>query len=357
MIAYWPYRIKITVLAAQVSGAVPILGYPVYVDLSSMPATFFSHVNSNGSDIRVYKSNNSERVPVEVVAIDTVAKTGELYFKGDISPFSDTDFYIWYGNPSAVALPRTHTYGSDNVWGSNAKLILHLNGNYLDSSPNARDLTGYNSPTFVSGKLSGQALNLDGVSQFARFDGTNPILTNLSSCTMSCWLYKPSGAVGSGTNVLLKAYGSSNGSRSGTLGSPSTGVNFNITHTGAPNLNYTPLAALPSRDVWHYAVGTYDVVSGDVGCSLDGVFATPVNNPDKDTSSGSSKFQVGTEQDTGTPGYLKGSIDEIRILNRKKTNDEILTDINNQSSPLTFYSLGSEMESMMPGPLPLFFQP
>lgn len=130
------YRVKITVDKTKVPANQT--AFPVYVDLSHLPAHFFTYVQSDGRDIRVFASDGITQLPYELVAIDTVAKTGEVFFKGDLSSTVNTDFYIYYGNASAVAYARTDTYGSNNVW-TGAHGIYHATVNAKDSSVNARD--------------------------------------------------------------------------------------------------------------------------------------------------------------------------------------------------------------------------
>ena len=52
-------------------------------------------------------------------------------------------------------LARNDTYGSDNVWDSNYKLVLHGNTT-LDSTVNSNNITPVNSPTInATGKFGG----------------------------------------------------------------------------------------------------------------------------------------------------------------------------------------------------------
>lgn len=127
------YRVKITVDKTNVPSNQT--GFPVYVDLSHLPASFFAHVEADGRDIRVFASDGLTELPYELVSIDTVLKTGELFFKGDLSSTVNTDFYIYYGNPALAAYARTDTYGSNNVW-TGAHGIYHATVNANDSSAN-----------------------------------------------------------------------------------------------------------------------------------------------------------------------------------------------------------------------------
>lgn len=109
--------------------------FPIFVDLSTLPSGFHSGVNANGTDIRVTKHDGITELPREVVFYDAATDTGELHFKGDITDTHDSDFYIYYNNPSAAEPAVTATYGRNNVW-TGAKAIIHGTQNVLDSSGN-----------------------------------------------------------------------------------------------------------------------------------------------------------------------------------------------------------------------------
>lgn len=146
-----PYRVKITVLATKVSGTQT--GFPVYVDLSDMPSGFFSHVVS-GADIRVTTSDRETEVPYELVALNTGAQTGQLWFKGDISSSANTDFYIYYGSPGISAYAAGDTYGSQAVW-SGYTNIYHLDGDADDSTSTENNGAAFGeSVTFVGDAAS-----------------------------------------------------------------------------------------------------------------------------------------------------------------------------------------------------------
>jgi hypothetical protein len=141
------YRVKITVDKTKVPSNQT--GFPVYVDLSHLPLHFFAFVASDGRDIRVYNSAIAE-LPYELVSIDVAAKTGELFFKGDLSSSVDTVFYIYYGNPSLSAYARTDTYGSNNVWmGNGANDFTNLIANPSFET----NTTGYTA--YVNGGTAG----------------------------------------------------------------------------------------------------------------------------------------------------------------------------------------------------------
>lgn len=130
---------KITILASKVSG--DQRGFPVYLNLADLASDFWTSVRSDGGNIRITTYDQTTEVPYELVAIDTSAHTGNLWFKGDLSSTQNTVFYIKYGQPTATAYARTAPLGADNVW-TGAYGIYH-GASTRDSSINARTANLY----------------------------------------------------------------------------------------------------------------------------------------------------------------------------------------------------------------------
>ena len=68
----WQYRVPITISASNVSS--DLTDFPVYVDLSTLPSSFFSQVQTDGDDIRVTTADEVSEVPFELVSIILVLK-------------------------------------------------------------------------------------------------------------------------------------------------------------------------------------------------------------------------------------------------------------------------------------------
>ena len=113
---------KVTVDKTKLGGA-DQTNYPVYVDLSNLPAGFFTNVKSDGTDIVVTNSDGTTKLKRELVSITVASSIGELYFKGTCSSSANTDFYIYYGNAAGAETNDTDT------WDSNYVLVCHMNDN------------------------------------------------------------------------------------------------------------------------------------------------------------------------------------------------------------------------------------
>ncbi|HMO78432.1 MAG TPA: hypothetical protein PKD95_04525, partial [Candidatus Paceibacterota bacterium] len=162
----WQRRIKITIDSDQVAAAVT--DFPVYVDLSNLPTGFFNQVKSDGGDIRVTTSDGLTERPYDLASINTSLQTGELHFKANLSSTTDSEFYIYYGNPAASGYSASATYGSRNVWTNGFDIRYALNENpdnsapqFLNSGSNSNHATkkagagGLTSSNLVTGKIGG----------------------------------------------------------------------------------------------------------------------------------------------------------------------------------------------------------
>lgn len=110
--------------------------FSTYINLALLPAHFWAHVKNGGGDIRI-KTLTGTECPLEVVFCDTALKTGTVFAKlPSVSATVETTFYILYGDSTKNAYGVSETYGTHNVWGSDAKYIGHFQANANDSSAN-----------------------------------------------------------------------------------------------------------------------------------------------------------------------------------------------------------------------------
>lgn len=149
------HRFKITVLAAKVFANETNI--PVYFDLSNAPAGFWTHVKSDGGDIRITQSDGVTRQALELVHINTSSNIGEIHYKASsLSSSGNTDFYVVYGNAGASQPAVGAAYGRNSVW-TDYEDTSHLTeqgngtpGEYVDSTGNGHDGVGATAPTQIT---------------------------------------------------------------------------------------------------------------------------------------------------------------------------------------------------------------
>lgn len=335
----WTYRVKLEINPSQVSTTSSLTSFPVYVDLADMPASFRTAINSGGSDIRVTESDEVTETPVEIVSASTTAAAGEIHFLADsLSGTATTTFYIYYGNIGTTTPPANSTYGRNAVW-TNYTAVWHLEDiatstTALDSTGNGYDLTSVGSMTdsdWVAGQLG------NGVD----FDGSNDALTETSFATLGAsgvtlqsWA-KVADTLESGTFIGVKNSAGSAGANVG-VGDGQLDVDGNDMVAG----------------IWGKAwVGTADALgtgwnkvdmlweSGGTRYYLNGT----QNHTDASTvNTGANIAQVGGDNIRGDYGAV--TVDEARVIESELGSDWIATEYNNQSSPSTFYWVGSQEE-------------
>lgn len=332
----WTTIHSITVASSKVSGTQT--DFPVYVDLSGFDDSFFNAVASNGADIRVFKSDNSTEVPYELVAIDTGAQTGQLWFKGDISASADTTFYIHTGNSGASAYAASDTYGSENVWDSDYVMVHHLQGNATDSTANDEDGT-ISGAVSATGKI-GTAYDFDGVDDYIEVaHNANQLLT--SGLVIRAW-FKADTTGESNGRIIDKSTGTT-GQGGFYLRMASSGLflEFKLGTGALPN----PVNSGNDITVGagrYYRVMLRLATDGTVTYYINGVISgspAATNAPTNITTTNA--IRIGNRS-TATDRTFDGVIDEVSLeaYNASKhTGAFALTEYNNQSSPSTFYSI------------------
>jgi hypothetical protein len=336
----WSHRVKVTVDNTKVSAT--LTDFPVYVDLSDMPSTFFTHVKSDGGDIRVTQSNGTTEQAREVVTITPGSSIGELWFKASsLSSSVDTVFFIYYGNSSASDYAADATYGSENVYDSDYILVWHLL-DATDSTSNDRHGTpaGTAAPT-SSGKIDG-AYDFDGDSDYITHAfPTGPANNDL---TVSFWF--------SSDDVLADG---------GQIRFIDRWFHYGIYYQGStdewimdyfigesPNNVYqTVYSHSPSASTWYNIVATFDSTGGGLTFYLNGSSVATDPSP--------FSFGLGTlgtpliaAGDSGSANYHDGQMDEVRFSDVDRGSDWISTEYNNQNAPSSFYTVGTEEISAFP---------
>jgi hypothetical protein len=350
----WAYRAKVTTQNGKIDA--DLTDYPIYVNLADMGAGhgIWTHVLSTGADIRVTSSDGTTEVPIEVVAIDTAAKTGELHFKasGTLSGTSNADYYIYYGNGDAAAYGTTATYGRNNVW-TQYKAVFHFQGDPSGSSPQLVDASGVQ----VGGVTNGAMTSGDAVAGIVGkawdFDGTNDQVTlgngralymNGGGLTWSVSLWSLRNTIVAGAMLFQARTGTSPypGFHSFYGSGSPLQIGMSAADTSQQLINTT--AAPSSTATWYHYDWTRDGPGTKINWYYNGAIDASVNNV------------TTTKTWSNTPAtmvslacykqfqnqFINGQFDEMRFSNDVKTATWVSTTHNNQSSPSTFYTLGAE---------------
>lgn len=332
----WLYRKEININDAQVPGT--LTDFPVVVSLAS-DAQLVARAQADGDDIiftdsdrtlldwEIESWNNATGALVAWVKVPTVNGTG------------DTDIYMYYGNSAA-----TNQEDPTNVWDSNYRSVYHMaedpdDGNpapqILDSTTNALGLTtgnGFASTDSIAGKIGPGVQRLSD-SYMRRAD--NVLHEPSGDMTISGWI-RATDLASDNAFILYK----------NNAGSPFYSYQLYLDSTTQASFNYLNNSSSSSssdntgtfsNNVWYFLTGVRTsntlilYVNGSTSGTVNGATSGTLYNSNSD-------LNVGNVYDTPPTN----SLDEVRISATARSANWIQTEYNNQNSPGTFYTLGSE---------------
>src|SRR6266478_2406506 len=299
-----------------------------------------SVMNANGYDI-LFAADANGLNPLPFEQENYSPSTGAIVYwvkLPTVSHTADTVFYLFYGNSSISANQSNKTV----VWDANYKGVWHLpNGSNLsgaDSTSNASNLTNNNITAATSGQIDGAA----------SFNGSNNYLSNTSlsipagsSITISFWNYVTSSNVQ--PSAAFTIGGSDNPNRISAHAPWSDGTLYwdfgNYSDGGRISTSYSSYVGS-----WTHVVLEYNAANTTHYIYLDGSLAASNVN-----SSAPQNAQTGIDIGAwpSSSYYHRGSIDEFRVSTIARSADWIATEYQNQSSPSTFYSVGSAAQGTM----------
>jgi len=290
--------------------------------------------NANGYDVGFYAdSGGTMKLKWEVEQYN--GTTGHLiaWVKiPSVSNSSDTVFYLMYGN-SAI---NTDQSDPPNTWDSSFKGVYHLRDGITLSGADSTSLANtlaVNSASAISGLIDGASTA--GTNQSL---GRGSITHNSAIATVSAWI-KATTATGRIAGL----------DQDGTTHSQEIAIDANnkaVAYawdtingqqricTGTTNI---------TTGVWHYMVGTWDGTTGRV--YLDGSLEGSIASANVYAAYTSPNMEIGGHATSGPASvnaYFSGNIDEVRFSYVARSATWITTEYNNQSSPGTFTTMGSE---------------
>lgn len=344
----WLYRIPVTIRSSEIDD--DLTNFPVFVDLTDLPSSFFANLNSDGGDIRVTLNDGVTEVSREVVSASTTAETGELYFLASTTLSSTTDemFYIYYGNTSASDYAVTDTYGAENVWSNGYVLVAHMNDlttasilNSANGSLNGTKESTNNPTETTTGKIyEAQDSSADHIS-FGNLGG------GATAITIDAWFNSDNLNPGSGDpdtygQTIFSAHSSGNYTwvtvgGTGGGGSPSE-ARF-CAFDSSPTCDVSSGAGLQDN-TWHY-VSAAAIDGGAATIRVDGAQVANF------TSDGGGTWNSGSTISDLRPNRnieFDGELDEIRVSNVVRSNQWRDASYRNQATTTDFYAVGSPQQ-------------
>ncbi|MFW9853412.1 MAG: DUF2341 domain-containing protein [Candidatus Thorarchaeota archaeon] len=333
------YRKYIQVDSTKISGR--MYDFPLLINISDVDLHDSNKVQIDGSDI-AFGDTNGMRIPHEIEYFSQAGNGTHAYLvawaKVPLLSMSTANYILMYYGNTAV-------YNQENgtgVWNSNYAGVWHLGDDpspyYIDSTANNNHGVALNSPlNDTSSKIDG------GVS----FDDSNDRGINISHSSslaistnimVSTWIKTTDSDADVG--VVVNKWGNPIGERNYWLGKLNAQV-FAFYVDDNYSVQYD-LSRFNDGE-WHYIVCTA-ADNGILIMYLDGI---PVNSTSWDgiSTTGTNDLHIGKPVET-TFQEFNGDVDEVRISKIVRSREWVRTEYINQLDPSSFYTLGTEEESL-----------
>ncbi|MHA2393804.1 MAG: LamG-like jellyroll fold domain-containing protein, partial [Promethearchaeota archaeon] len=327
----------ITIDHAKVFGMGDHSNFPLLISI--FDSDLHSDVQADGDDIAFAIGPNWLDHEIELFNKNYNGTHAELVAWVRIPELStslDTHIRMYYGNSTMSSREN-----STGVWDGTYKGVWHL----PESSGFTQDSTSYNENGLVTGTVIRPSMGQIGNAYNYGTDGTfnvgkpadGHLDFGIESFMVSMWINIDT-STGTWQIPLYKG-ASSTWDPGYCFGTPTTGdtISFHITdgtnNIGSPDANII-------FDTWTYIVGIVDRTNDLIRIYKDGYevdSGTDINTILSLTDAQNIEFQC------AHPTYdFDGLLDEIRVLNKTRSNNWIRTEYYNQYDPYSFYSIGGE---------------
>jgi hypothetical protein len=291
--------------------------FPVYVDLADLPAGFWSAVTSDGGNIRV--SQGGTDLPVDVVAIDTGADTGYIFFKDTILTGSN-NVYTIEARSGATMAAVTDPLGRNAVWTAYHRVLMGAAA--VDRTGSGTTITLINGADFTNGLI-----NLNGTSEGVKVAIST--FTDWSMGATATFAAHPS------TNSVVASLSPSETGNTNRVTLAYRGANQNMGVWNATNSwtngGSTFTTGTKRCDVTYDSGGTRTVYTEGASVASAGTSATK--------PSGSTHFLYLGMPNESTDEELSGSLNFVYFTGNILTADWIKAQFDSWKTTTTFYTL------------------
>ncbi len=331
-----PYYKDITIHSSQVTAV--LNDFPVMIDI--FDSDLRTDAQPDGSDIMFTVDGNPVYHEIELFEYENSTHAHLVAWVNvpALSSSVDTVIRMHYCG-SSVDLDST------NIW-NNYEMVQHMDDN---PSGTIFDSTWNNHDGFSNGSMSSNDVVAGQVGYGLNFDGDDDVLSvgqiatdDWSSFSISAWIFHNDT---DDDRIFSKAPNTN--PVDAIIHFAVQGTNFRIRYS----TDYSTATSVDAGGVtvqnWHHLVWTWSAATAESNIYVDGsLIQTDTKNgvtPEDSTLN----FTIGNWQmiDENNPvldRFFNGTIDELRMTTMFLSTSWIETEFNNQYSPDTFYSVGSE---------------
>ena len=334
----WTYRKKITIDNTKVTET--LTNFPVLISFTDVDV---KAARADGFDILFTDDDETTKLDHEIDEWDDATGRLVAWVKIPSLPSgTDKDIYIYYGNSGA-----TDQQNKTGVWSNGYEGVYHLKedpgpggaGDIKDSLATIDGTAESNmtSADLVTAKI-GDGIDFDGSDDHVDLGNPTSYDFGTGDWTVSGWVK------GGDSDGMIVANGGNNGGGIRWLLRNEAGKGSILTDDNSTKIT-TKGSTSVNNGSWHWIIGVRDGTT--IRVYIDGT--------QEDTSTCAAGYDLsGTSQKNAYIGVIKrqdtdvfttffdGIIDEVRISSVDRSSGWIQTEYNNQNSPGTFYSVGTQ---------------
>ncbi|HHJ10270.1 MAG TPA: DUF2341 domain-containing protein, partial [Bacteroidetes bacterium] len=348
-LAGYLYRKKITIQASQVPGSSNLTDFPVLIEITStdlkQKGSGGGVANANGWDTRFTAADKITTLNHEIERYDAATGTLTAWVRiPSLSPTTNTDIYLYFGNTSISSDPST-----SSTWNSNYLGVWHLHDDFNDATANNIDGTATGTTNSTGQIADGQNFN-NGNPDYIDLGNSSVLNFGTENWTLSAWVNTSSTSgqqniLGKGAeNYSFWFWTQNDDGYFIGLNGQNAFIEVFDGNNGKTATSVTNLSA----NIWYYItgqkIGDYlqIYVNGSLESSVSGVINYDLSRVDKNPA----YIGIGRYIDFfGGNNFpyrsFGGDIDEARIVHTALSQEWIQTEYNNQSNPSAFYIAGS----------------
>ena len=353
----YSYGKKITIDNTKVSGSTSLTDFPILISLTDNDLRSTSNSgyvqNTNGYDITFKNATGTTVLSHEIEKYNP--STGELiaWVKvPSLSATTDTEINMYYGNPCISSDPS-----SSSTWNSDYIVDMHMDdnptGTISNSSQqnfNASSFGSMTSTDILTGKI-GNGTDFDGSNDGFTMSDNNSLDLNTNDFTFSCW-FKTDAVSNYQTIFNKKPSGGGVAGFGAVYVNPTSQLTFYFKGATGVQGGGTTTATVNANS-WYSFHLTCDVANDEVKIYLNGSLVSTISVDAGSTLANGHHQYFGSFNTSSHP--FNGVLDEMRIALTDFSADWIATEYNNQNSPSTFYSVGSQINASNPLPVQLTY--
>lgn len=325
----WGYRKAITIDYTR-TGTGPHTNFPVLVSITD--ADLQSKALANGNDVLFTLSDGTTKLDHEIESY--ASGTGTLVAWVEIPSLSSTAntvIYMYYGYTSAASQQNVN-----GTWNTNYRGVWHLNNDSFS------DATSTGNNAVNSGTVNSAAAKVAGGRSFATNGSYMRVPTSgwsASNGTVSLWI-NSNAFSGSRHQYIFGHTTQPSYANRIQLYTDDAGGNFDL-GLGGSHTVATAMQAFAAGQ-WYYVTLTWS--GGNYNVYVNGAARASGTYTNLTTLHSFAHIgKQGNEVNPGSPDEsFDGFMDEVRVSNTARSAGWILTEYNNQNSPSTFYSIGTE---------------